>query len=68
MQAADEYLITKFRKFLNTELENKMDVLSLGNLEDIVAYKRVCAEIDTFRHCLNEFNSLLRKLELGETD
>lgn len=66
MYNLDRTLIDRFRKAIQTEIEDARYSIAQGNLEDIVEYKKTCARIEGLNTSITLFNELIKTLEEAE--
>jgi len=66
MYSLDRILIDKFRKSIQSEIEDARYVIGQGNLGDIIEYKKTCARIEGLSASLDIFNDLVKTLEETE--
>lgn len=63
---SDNTLISRFRKQIKVEIDDKRYSVSNGGVDDIVKYKELCASISGLELSLEIFNDIIKKL--GEDD
>ncbi len=65
----DNILIAKFRKEIQQLIDDKRFSISNGNVEDILTYKEMCAQVIGLEVALVHFNAIVRTLgEDGDTE
>ncbi len=62
----DSTFIARFRKAIQTEIEDRRYSISQGGITDIVSYKEMCAHIAGLDSSLHIFEELIKKLQDDE--